>query len=103
MTVKMSTVLSDSTSVMEESKREIKKSPLMKKSEEETLKVSKKPSDSSRLHQKIKESPIVDKEKVEALKHKINTMEYAINPQRIADKILALENEIFNTPKLSEK
>ncbi len=105
MTVKMNPMLNDSASVMEESKREIKKSAPAKKSQEEvsSTHIAKKPSDSQRIHQRIMETPVVNNEKVEAIKHKIANMEYALNPQRVADKMLALETEIFKTPKLSEK
>lgn len=96
-------MLTDNTGVLEKSKREVKKSTKAKEPETKTVKESKK-SDTHILAKSIKEAPIVDKTKVQAIKEKLANMEFAINPQRIADKLLAFESDLFPaSPKLKGK
>ncbi len=98
MSIKMSS-FNDNT-VLDETKREIKK-PTVKHQEEEKPVVTKKVSDSHTIVQRIKEAPIVDMDKVNAFKQKLANNHFTINAHRIADKLLSFESEIF--PTLSTK
>lgn len=44
--------------------------------------------------QAVSESPDVDMNKVSAVQHAINTGSYTINPERIADRMLQLEQDL---------
>lgn len=48
------------------------------------------------LQQRIAQAPVVDKQKVEAMQKKLANNELEINPNKIADKILNLENDLFS-------
>ncbi|MGD9592233.1 MAG: flagellar biosynthesis anti-sigma factor FlgM, partial [Candidatus Berkiella sp.] len=45
--------------------------------------------------ERIKETPIVDKDKLNAFKEKLANNHFTINAQSIADKLLSLEDDIF--------
>ncbi len=94
MSIKMSS-FNDNTSLLEETKRDIKKPSHVKTHEEEKVKIIKKSSDSHSIVQRIKDAPIVDKDKVNAFKQKLANNSFMINAQSIADKILSIESEIY--------
>ncbi|MBS0289798.1 MAG: flagellar biosynthesis anti-sigma factor FlgM [Proteobacteria bacterium] len=48
------------------------------------------------VQQILKETPIVDMQKVEEFKQKLTNLELSFNPQRIAEKILSLESELLD-------
>ena len=101
MSIKMSS-FNDNTSLLEETKRETKKPSHVKvQVEEERVKIIKRSSDSHSIVQRIKDAPIVDKDKVNAFKQKLANNSFMINAQSIADKLLSLESDIF--PPLSTK
>ncbi len=106
MSIKMSEMVTDSSSLLEEAKREVKKTPSTTKvKEEDHVTISNRSSQVQSFQQRILETPIVDKQKVEMIKNKLTNFELNINPMNIAEKILSLESEIFkkNDPQLSGK
>ena len=106
MSVKMSELMSDNAGLMEDAKKEVKKMIASSKVHEDvSTSVNQKSSALQNIQQRILETPIVDMQKVEAIKNKIANKELDINAMSIADKMLNLEAELFkkNDPQLSGK
>jgi negative regulator of flagellin synthesis FlgM len=50
-----------------------------------------------RLEQRLAEEPVVDEKRVETIRHALDKGIYEINPEHIADKLLAFERNFGNT------
>ena len=48
------------------------------------------------LEQQLAAQPIVDTQRVSAIRHEINSGQFAVNPHRIADKMIQIESMIGN-------
>ncbi len=46
------------------------------------------------LEQSLQELPAIDEQRVAAVKRRLDSGEYQINPQRVADKLLHMESEL---------
>jgi negative regulator of flagellin synthesis FlgM len=46
------------------------------------------------LEQSLQSLPAIDEQRVAAVKRRLESGEYQINPQRVADKLLHMENEL---------
>jgi flagellar biosynthesis anti-sigma factor FlgM len=96
MSVKMSELVSPNATTSEESKKEVKVQVPPKAQMEDATVVSQRSSPFQALQQKIADTPIVDMQKVEMVKSKLADNKLELNPKRIAEKILKLEDEIFS-------
>ena len=48
------------------------------------------------LEQQLAAQPVVDTQRVSAIRHEINSGQFIVNPERVADKMIQIENMISN-------
>jgi negative regulator of flagellin synthesis FlgM len=48
------------------------------------------------LEQQLASQPVVDTQRVSAIRHEINSGQFSVNPERIADKMIQIESMIGN-------
>jgi flagellar biosynthesis anti-sigma factor FlgM len=98
MSIKMSDVISANAQTLNEEARKDTKAaqtPQVQSSVEATASVEVS-SHVQQLHQKILETPAVDMSKVEQIKQKIANSALTIDHHKIAQNILAMENQLFS-------
>ncbi|MBN9286680.1 MAG: hypothetical protein BGO43_02295 [Gammaproteobacteria bacterium 39-13] len=96
MSVKMTDALT-ANMVAEEVRKETKPSKAAKEIAGEALaSIVERTTPIQALQQRIAQTPAVDKQKVEAMQKKLANNELEINPSKIAERILNLENDLFS-------
>lgn len=48
------------------------------------------------LEQQLAAQPVVDTQRVSAIRHEINSGQFTVNPERVADKMIQIESMIGN-------